>query len=98
MFQGRRIRSDRHGRHLSTQEEGSKLTRKNRKVLIMRAPRDGTEITQKTPRIYAVSDFGLLGIPPKAPLPKGGCCHILRDVGGRQFISICLRVTAALAN
>jgi hypothetical protein len=43
------------------------------------APRDGTEITKKTPGICGVSDFGSLPIPPRTPLPKDGCYRTLSD-------------------
>jgi len=29
-----------------------------------------------------VFDFGSLEIPPKTPLPKGGCCRTLSDDNG----------------
>jgi len=49
------------------------------RILILLAPRDGTEITQKRPAIYGNFDFGLASIPPKRPLPKCGCCRTLSD-------------------
>ena len=57
----------------------SKLTGKNRKILILLAPRDGFAIDEKTSRILGVFDFSSLEIPPKAPLLKGGCSRTLSD-------------------
>jgi hypothetical protein len=43
------------------------------------APRDGTEIGEKTSRILGFFDFSSLEIPPKTPLLRGGCCRTLSD-------------------
>ena len=57
----------------------SKLTGKNRKILILLAPRDGTEIMQKTPAILGISDFGLdIDTPKNTPSKR----WLLPDVVG----------------
>ena len=55
------------------------------------APRGGFEMDEKTPRILGIFDLSSLEIPPKTPLLNGGCCQILLDVVGRQFVSIGLQ-------
>ena len=71
-------------RQLHLHEMRSKLARKNCKILILLAPRDGFAIDEKTSRILGFFDFGSLEIPPKTPFLKGGCCRILADVVGRH--------------
>ena len=51
------------------------------------APRDGFEIDEKTSRILGIFDLSSFEISPKTPPSKGGCCQILPDVVGRQFMN-----------
>lgn len=45
------------------------------------APRDGFEIRRKTSAMHGVSDCCWVPIPPKTPLPKGGCSRTLAGSG-----------------